>query len=318
MTEHSSAPSPWAQAADRLAALATRRARVDSFARPASIALAATGALLLIGKAARILDPTAGWLVSALGVVVTLFVGVRAAQRVTPTTRATAAWALDRLAGAHERGLTVAMAGEDAARTVDGSRVPPPPPTRLRPADGTVLVLVAALVTLAGALWQGPASQVPAVRVPASASAVRGGATGSAPASEAARKDADARASETQATSERGIREALGLPQGAPLDEAQVAERLADRTARAAALAASPTGSAAAAALRHNDPGAAAALVRALESGAGVETERLRKEAASLRLDSDAVPIPPTRRAVVARYLSSLASASSSADPAPK
>lgn len=304
MTERSSTPSPWTMAADRLAALATRRARIDAFARPAALALAATGALVLVGKATHTLDTTTGWLATALGVIAAIAFG--RTRRVVPTSRATAAWALDRLADAHERGMTVALAGNDAARTSDGVELKPPPAVRLRPADGTVLVLVAVMVALAGALWQGPAAGAKPAKSGAT-SARRAAGSGAADALAAAHRDADARDAGAQATAERRVREALGLAVGSPLDEARVAERLADPQARASALEAAPAGSAAAAALASGDAGAAAALVRALESGAAAEASSLRQEAASLRVRSEGVPIPPARRAVVARYLSSLA-----------
>ena len=109
------------------------------------------------------------------------------------------------------------------------------------------------------------------------------------------------------AATERAISAALGLSSRTPLDPAEVDRRLADPTARAAAQAVAPTGSAAAAALASSDPGAGDALVRALESGAAAESEALRREAASLRADDAPLAIPPARRAVVARYLSSRA-----------
>lgn len=304
-----SAPDAWARAADDLAARATRRARIEAFSRPAAIGLAVAGALLLGAKATHATSGPAAVLatVAALSPALAgLVLAARTARRVVPTSRADAAWALDRLANARERGLVVATLGESAARSVAGTPVPPPPRARLRTGDGPILVVCAALVLLAAGLWQGPASARPESARTTDASARRP-ATAAAGGADAARRDADAKALAATAATERAIREALGLPREAPLEAERVAERLADPAARKAALATAPPDSAAAAALRSNDPGAAEALARALATGAAEQAEALRREAASLRAADDVATIPPARRALVTRYLSSAA-----------
>ena len=295
----------WAGAADRLARQATRRARIEAFARPAAALLLTTGALTLVGRWARQLDGGFPAVLVGSGVVGAVLLGLRAARRVPATTPASAAWALDRLADAHERGLTAATLGDDRATPTAGTPLPPRPAARLRPADGTALVLGAALVPLAALLWPGPAPIVaPSESLPETQARLRGAVGGEA-AAEAARADEAARVADTEAATERAIRAALGVAGSDPLDVATIAERLADPAARRAALAVAPEKSAAAAALSTNTPGAAAALARALDSGAAARADALRRDAAGVRARSDALAIPPARRAVVARYLSS-------------
>ncbi len=297
----------WAEAAAEFAGRATRRARTEAFARPAALVLATAGALVLGARALRLVDRPASIAVVVAAAVLAVVLGVRAARRVPRTSDGTAAWALDRLAGARERGLTAATVGEAGVRSVDGTPVPPPPRVRLRPADGVVFVLGTALVPLAALLWAGPMPLAPKSRAgmgDARDGAPRAPAGGSA-SLDAGRKELEARVAEREAATETAIRQALGLAPRAPLDPADVAAHLADPAARKAAREAAPPGSAAAAALSTNDAGSAAALTRALESGAADRAEALRREAASLRSRAEPLPIPPSRRDVVARYLSS-------------
>jgi hypothetical protein len=52
------------------------------------------------------------------------------------------------------------------------------------------------------------------------------------------------------------------------------------------------------------DAAAASSLARALSSDGADRAQALRREAAGLRAAGGALPVPPSRRAVVARYLS--------------
>ena len=84
----------------------------------------------------------------------------------------------------------------------------------------------------------------------------------------------------------------------------EVAERLARPDALEAAKRAAPEGSEAAAALSAEGAAAASALARALSDGSAERADALRREAASLRAGGEGPRVPPSRRALVARYLS--------------
>ncbi|HVG93039.1 MAG TPA: hypothetical protein VND21_01235, partial [Planctomycetota bacterium] len=256
-------PAEWSRAAIALARRATRRARTGAALHGAA---AGTALGALVGAALRVAagaSAEASVAVSGTFGLAGLWAGLRAARRVPATSAGAAAWALDRVAGAHERGLTAALATDAAGATYAGTV--PPPRVRMHPPRG--LAPMTAAVLLAGLVAAWPGQPAGSTRETRTASRGLGAGAGAAVV-EAGRREAEAIAAERDAAAQRKVREALGLPAIGALEPDDVAARLADpKRLEAARLAAPPGASAVAAALASpTDAAAASSLARALSS----------------------------------------------------
>lgn len=295
--------APWPVAASDLARRVDRRARAGAGLRATAVALLA-GAV-----AAAAMRLFGGPLVGAAGLVgiaalLGALFGLRAAARVRSVSPGDAAWALDRLAGAGERGLTAAaVAGPAGAEAAWAGTPIAPPRVRLYPPAGLVPALVAALLAATVLAWPAPTAR--GARAPGGGDKAvrRGPGSAAGDALEARRKEAEAAAAARDAAGERAVREALGLPPSGHVDPAELASLLASKEARERATKAAPPTSAAGAALATGGPDAARALSRALDADPLGTVDALRREAASLSASGGALPVPPSRRALVARYL---------------
>jgi hypothetical protein len=301
---------PWTAASADLAARVTRRAQAGA-ALPRVAAGLGGGALLSIALKATVSFPGApavATTLQTLSAAVGLVLGTRAAARVARTAPGDAAWALDRLAHARERGLTAATATGPAAAEAAWSSPPlAPPAVRLRPPAGLAATIAASLLVVVASLWPVPATAGPAPR----AGAVRRAAAGSAAAAlEAARAEAEVREAQRAAEAETALRESLGLSPAARPEAAQLLPRLASPEDREAARRAAPPGSDLERALASGDPAAAAAAAaKALGAGAVDRSADLRREAAELRAGAGVVPVPPGRRDLVERWFAARAAA---------
>ncbi|MFM8979621.1 MAG: hypothetical protein ACKOSS_04065 [Planctomycetia bacterium] len=284
-----SAPATWPAAAQQLATRVTRRERAGALLLRLGVALCAGAALGLLLRSLGVAVPAAA--APLAGLLAGLLLGLRAAGRVRPVAPGHAAWALDEAAQAHGAGL----AASERAATL--APVPRPPAVRLAPLEGLPacvagLLLAALCVALpaAPAAAQGPAT-------PDDDRALR--VVGTLEAGAAAHAAAQA------AEGER-VRAALGLAPGSEPSAAALAELLGDPALRAAARARTDAGSAAAAALGGPEAAAsAAALAQALagaQAGARALAQARRAEAARGAAPGSA-SVPPSRRALVARYL---------------
>jgi len=294
----SRAPTTWPQAAERLARRIRRRERIGA-------AVAPLGRALLLGGAGGVALKLAGsapqWPLVVLGASVGLGLlgALHASSRVPRVAASHAAWALDRVAGAKERGLVAATVpgavGAEAAWAA--GRIEPPrvallPPRGLAVALGGILAVVLAL------LVPQAAADAPAAPLTGSAADAAPSAGGEAahPRTDPGHQDA-ARAEATAA-----VREALGLGPQAATDPERVAERMNDERLRDAARDAAPEGSEVAALLAR---GASADLV-AEALGAGGEAEararKARRQATAALAARAVVPVPADRRALLERY----------------
>jgi hypothetical protein len=299
-------PTPtWHQASHDLARRVRRRAREAAVVGPLALGLLAGAVAALASKAAGVAPDLAPAL-PLVGTLLGLLVGLARASRVPPAPAWAAAWALDRIAGARERGLTAALVdGPAAAEAAFGRGRVEPPAVRLKPPPGLATAVGAALLAAI------------AVAVPPADGASAGGAGG--PTAGTARtvdgadgpSGAGARASERASRAEEAerVREALGLSRATSSDPAALAERLADPAAREAARKAATRGGDLEALLGGDSTGSPGALAGALERAAadGEEVSRLRAEEAAARALAAAPALPPSRRAVVERYVASLA-----------
>lgn len=306
MTEAAPHLKTWPAAAKDLAARVTRRERVRAILFPLAAGLAVgAGAAWAWRLAGGAVDASmaAALLVPAL---VGLFVGLRAAARVTPTAPSDAAWALDRLASARGRGLVAAtVSGAAGAEAAWGGPPLVPPATRLLAPGGLVAALAAAVLAAT------PFVAAPGARAHRTPRGV-GDPTpaAAAGATESGRLDATAASAGRSAATARKVREALGIPAGTPVGAAELKDRLKDPAALAAAKAAAPEGSEAAAALGSDGAAAASALARALAEGSAESADALRREAATVRAGAGAPRVPPSRRDLVTRYLTARLAAS--------
>lgn len=299
----------WALAANRLARRATRRARLSAALGPFTAVVVAVSAAVLGARAAGALDGTTGRILLAIGGAAGAGAAILSARRVPATAVADAAWALDRRAGAAERGLHAALLPSDVARAALAPTLPPAPPLfRLRPPPLLVPALGALLLAGAAAVWKGPGTAAePEGTVGGRAVARTPAGAAGRNALEAAQRDAEAGEEGRRSAVERAVREALGLPAEGPVAPEDVAERLSIPEARAAAKAAAEPGSPAADALAGDGAGVASLLARALSSQATEHAEALRREAAALRAAAGSHPVPPSRRAMLSRYLAARA-----------
>lgn len=302
----------WPNAARALARRVTRRDRLGAFLRPFGRALLLGGAF---GLALRLLaDPTSPWPEAAVGagVLLGLVRGAWAARHVGRVGVGDAAWALDRVAGARERGLVAATVsgpvGAEAAWARD--RIDPPrvrllPPLGLATALGGVLAVALVFVVPAPAEAgnAGPGARAPTAGPGAAAGAESPGM--GEPAGEAAA---------TRARVAASVREALGLGPQEASDPDAVAERLRSGDAREAAEEAAPEGSELAALLAE---GAGATYVaEALADGARAEIEarEARQRVVEARAREGVLAVPARRRDLVERYFWILGAAEDATD----
>lgn len=296
--------SAWANAAADLAARVTGRARLGAALSAAAPPVGIAAVLAIVARvAARFVAPSSAQAASvvvpgllAAGLVVAVVRGGRAARRARATRLADAAWALDRLCGARGAGIAAALARPEVAAAAEA--IAPRPARFALEAPPGLASLVAGLLLAAGALLV-PARDRRDGSAPAeaaSADARTGLAARSAAALEAA-----ATTEAAQAQRRRAVREALGLPSEGPLHREDLARALASPQAREAAReAAHPE---AAAALARDGEAGVDALAAVLSGEPGARAEALRREALARRAAAPGVPVPPGRRAVVARYL---------------
>ena len=99
----------WPAAARALAVRATRRARASAFLRRAGAGLGGGAAAALVARLLGVGPAALAPAAVAVGALAGALAGAGAARRVPATRPADAAWALDRLAGAHGAGLAAAV-----------------------------------------------------------------------------------------------------------------------------------------------------------------------------------------------------------------
>jgi hypothetical protein len=299
----------WRSSAAALAHAVERRARLGHLLAGLGLGLLA-GAL--VAFALRALG-TEGPAPAALGMgaLAGAAWGLARARAVPPVSAGDAAWALDRLAGAHERGLTAALLGGEEPRA-DASPLPAAPGVRLQPPRGLALLgggAVLAALVLVVPQGDGPEAGVPAdaefqERVVGTVSGALGGATGD---------PAAAAQAESRAVDAERVRKALGLSAVESQDAAAVAERLGNPQALAAARDAAAPAGALGQALA-DGPSAAADVAAGLKAGARAAEvlETARRAALSGSASALAPPLPAARRATVERYFALRARAEAS------
>ncbi len=329
------AAAGWKTASARLADRVERRDRLGRLLVPlgrGTVAGALAGLLLhgvaqgLLGLLepgpdARAWASTLRALAPAAGALAGLWVGLARAWRPAPVPALAAAWALDRLAGAGERGLAAAA----EPRLEPGAPQAPEPP-RLLPPRGLPLLAGGAVLAALTVLLPAPApppehgpQDEAAGRAPADAQA--GGApgrTGAPPAGPPGglpgapgRPPDPARVrAESAAAEAAGVRQALGLTAAEGQDAAIVAERLTDPRAREQARAAAEPGSALAAALAGEAP-SAEEVARRLEAGERAAERLAAERRAELArwAQRPSAYLSPARRALLERYAAARASA---------
>lgn len=290
-------PATWPQAASDLARRVGRRKRLSRGLHPFGIALLAGAA---IGMALRLAGVASPLPEAALGLaaLVGILAGARGARRVRSVAPADAAWALDRLAGAQERGLVAAtVPGPVGAEAAWAPGRVDPPAVRLLPPRGLA-------VSLCGALAVALAILVPAGANEAAPPAPRGADDAPMPGTRAAVADQEARAREdaAQAQAAAAVRAALGLGPQAATDPARVAERLTQPDVRSAAGEAAPEGSELAALL--SERASADEVAGALAAGRAAEARarEARRQAAAVRAGGAFLAVPPNRRGLIERY----------------
>lgn len=310
-----SGPAPWREAASRLATRVSRRARWQAGLAPLARALWIGAGLSLTARIGAWLPPHPAWVLLAPGAALLLALpfAARAWGRVRPVDPGCAAWALDRLAGTQERGLTAAVAGGAAAAeaALAAPALGPPPRVRLEPprgvawlAAGVLLTTAAALLSPAASGSQGGADEaVGQARLPAPAPALDGP---DAPARAARAQEAQARALDERAMQVEQARRSLGLAPQGPVSEQDLTQRLdaAERRRLADALRASSA----------TDGGDASDLEQihtALGEGgrAREAAAEARRRASAARAQAPESRVPVQRRDTVARYLAALAQA---------
>ena len=254
------------------------------------------------------------WVASALGLSALVgFLWPRARQQTAPDVGA-AAWALDRMGGHRERALTVALA-DDAVDHLAGNPLPPPPRIRLRPADGAAPL--AGSLLLAGALVLAPSAssrRVAQEHAGDTARELAGGASSSAGDSDSGNERDHGKALATRAKTLDEVRRAAGLAPGTPIDRDAWKERLANpNTSRAVREAMQrarlendtslKNGGAQASASRSQVPGPEADDDAVATWLAGEDDAWHRAMRARRRQRAQPRRIPPSRRGMVARYL---------------
>ena len=308
-------PRTWPKAAADLARRVERRDRVGAVLGPLGVGLLAAAVGILLAKALA-LPAVVGVVLLVVLPVAGLLVGGTARRRVPGVGDADAAWALDRLAGAHERGLVAAtVEGAAASEAAWGPGRIDPPEVRLHAPRGLALSL-AALLLLAVAVLA-PARRSP-VAVEQERRTAEAGRDALAALEAEARAEADERAARTreaEAEAAAAVREALGLGPSGARDPARLADRLREPGLLQDAQAAAAPGTHVAGVLA--TPGLAPEdLAAALAAGedAAQAARDARRRAVATRVGGALAPIPPERRAFLERYFQSL---STSVPPAP-
>ena len=295
----------WPAAAQRLAQRVNRRRRLGHLFAGIGTGLLGAGIPLLI---LRVWQPTRfdlglGLGLSALGAALGLSFGLGKASEEHTTTPGEAAWALDRIASAGERGLTAATVAGPRGAEAAFAHPPLPVPAlpRLLPPRGLLALGAGLLVALVHVvLPTGPDAAASSdaggmIRMPA-------GAPGAATAATDAQR-ADARRAERAAAVSADMLEALGLPPDDAVLPSELARRLDDPTRKAAAEAAADNDPELAAALAAgtSDPDTLArSLVRARAQEG--EAARLRRALSAATALEPTPPLALERRALVRRY----------------
>jgi len=297
----------WARAARSLARRVNRRSAWSAALRPVGVGLLASAVLALVRRlliAPDVLSNVTVPVLLAAGLLVSLIAGIAAARRTPRTGIADAAWALDRLARAKERGLTAAVVEGPAASEAAWAdpAVPPPPSVRLLPPTGLATTVAAILLATVAVL--GPARSNAADDSPPAP--IVGGTAQAAPdghADAARTADAEASKADARATARDRVRRALGLSSDGHVDAAELAAKLQDPEIRARARAAADGDDGLAGALDHGHT-SPEEIARAL-GGANDERARAiqqRRAAVLARGRAALPPIPPHRRDLVVRY----------------
>ncbi len=311
----SDGPRTWPKASRDLARRVERRDRLGALLRPLGLGLLAAALGMLLLKALGQADSALPWLLAIGPVVLGLAVGLRRLGRVRGVDAADAAWALDRLAGARERGLVAAtVEGAAAGEAAWGPGRIAPPEVRLHAPRGLALCLASLLLLAVAALApsrraaERTAPPAPRTSVSRQAAAARE-AEGQAELDEA-----QARADEAEAEAAAAVREALGLGPSGARDPARLAERLQDPTLHQDARAAAAPGTRVAELLGGADT-VPEDLASALAAGedAAQDARDARRRAVATRAGGALAPIPPERRAFLERYFQSYPPQSSEA-----
>ncbi len=298
-------PQTWPVAATRLATRVNRRRRLGHLLSGVGTGLLGAGLPLLL---LRVWQPARFDLglalgLSALGAALGLSFGLGKAAEEHRTTDGEAAWALDRMSAAGERGLTAATVmgprGSEAAFAKPPLAAPTLP--RLLPPRGLLALGAGLLISLVHVLLPAAedAGRVTAgngmVHIPAGAASV-----GTAEAD--AQRASAGRAERTAAVSAEML-EALGLPPDDALLPDELRTRLEDpdRKAAAEAAAAGDPELAAALAAGESDPDTLARALVAARAAEG-EAARIRRSLSASTALGQAPTLATRRRALVRRY----------------
>jgi len=305
----------WSRAAAGLAQRVNRRARWAAALRWIGLSLLCAAALSMLWRALGppipgLPDRTLVALLLGSGTALGLIPALLAARRAPQVSPGDAAWALDRLVSARGRGLAAAVATGPAASEAAFSKPPlsAPPPVKLHPPSGLVPFLGALILgTLAVLAPARGAGLPPGDRTSdgaGGAGATPGAGSGDGPRAQAARAEAQAAALDAETAAAERVRAALNLPSDGPLDPQEVAKRLSDPQRRAAAAAAASAGTSMAELLA-DEQTSGDALARLLAKGGDnpALAAQHRREAAAARARRPALPVPPSRRDLVERYL---------------
>lgn len=291
----------WPNASRRLARRVMRWERVGAWLWPLGIALGLGALVTLAAKAVGIGPPTALVPIGAASLV-GLLLGLRRARRLGRIGDADAAWALDRIAGAKERGLVAAtVEGPVAAEAAWGVGRIDPPRVRLLPPKGLVLALGTGLLAAVSVL--APARAPAAEPVEAAAQTQRTEPRAGAPALGA--DEAQARVDQATALEAAAIREALGLGPRAATDPSRIARRLEEpKVQDAVREAARKSGDAELQRLAQAGAAGADGLAKRLGDGvdAARRAEEARRRLTAHRASGRVAHVPAHRRAYLERY----------------
>jgi hypothetical protein len=299
------APPTWPAAAARLAKRVNRRRRLGHLLSGAGTGLLAAGLPLLL---LRVWQPARFDLglalgLSALGAALGLSFGLGKAKEEHQTTEGEAAWALDRMATAGERGLTAATVmgprGAEAAFARPTLQAPEAP--RLLPPRGLLAIGAGLLVALVHVLL--PTTPRDATAATAGGMVRMPPGTVSMGTAEADAERTTAQRAERAAAVSAEMLEALGLAPDDALLPRDLQARLEDPVRKAAAEAAASADPELAAALAAGtaDPDT---LARALLDARAAEAEatRIRRSLSANNALGQAAPLAAQRRALVRRY----------------
>ncbi len=316
----------WSHAVTALAKRVSRRRRLsDASKRMAWGLFVGTVMAVLL----RLMGHSTPWVAATLGIC-TLIGLLWPWKRPTPDANVgAAAWALDRVGGHKERALTVALNGNALHRNV-ADALPTPPHIRLRPAEGTAPFMGVAL--LAGAVLLAPSASSTAVATGRDSHAGDVTHAGTATTESTARDPH----TDTMKKTLAAIRRAAGIHDEKPLTRDELKQRLArPETKRAVqdVLAnmhnepstrkqVNPSGDAAMPTRRtadaHADRPGPEADEDTLAAWLTQEDRAWRRALGDRRRARvHTQRIPPTRRGVVARYLSKQRTSHPTSDEGP-